>query len=429
MEPATETQELLARIKLGHFERRRLTDPDPGGSAPPRLAVLPFRILGPDPVPTYLADGLVEDIVCMFAGLREPVVISSHSTRALRDQELDLTSIGSAFSARYIVSGVVRRAANRLRLSVELAEAASGEVLWKQNFDIEEAQIFDVHDQIVARVVHYLAPRVQAAELRRISRMRPENLGAYHRLLQARELIFDLDRTSFDRAGELLSEAISLDPEYANTHVALCDWCSLRLGQGWSPDPASDAQMLDRAARTAIRRDPENAHALVMLGHNRTLLDLDYDEALALFDRALAAAPNDATVLIMSSPTFAFSGQPAEAVRRAERALSLSPQDSFAFRIHHFLSIAHFFNSNFAEAEHWGRESLAHNQNYTSNLRLLACILVERGKLGEARTLAARAMALQPNFRVRPAVERYVSRDEAWRRKYGDNLIAAGVPP
>jgi DNA-binding SARP family transcriptional activator/TolB-like protein/predicted Zn-dependent protease len=429
MEPAAETQELLARIKLGHFERPRLTDPDPGGRAPPRLAVLPFRILGPDPVPIYFADGLVEDIVCMFAALHEPVVISSNSTRALRDHDLDVVSVGITFSARYVVCGAFRRAGTRLRLSAELVEAATGEVLWKQNFDTEEARIFDAHDHIVARVVHCLAPRVQAAELRRISRMRPENVGAYHLLLQARESIFALERTSFDRAGELLNEAISLDPGYANTHVALSSWCSLRLGQGWSPDPAADARMLDSAARTAIRRDPGNAHAMAMLGHYRTLLEQDYTGALTLFDKALAEAPNDATVLTMSSPTFAFMGQPAEALRRAERALSLSPQDSFAFRIHHFLSIAHYFSGNYAEAEHWGRESSRQNPNYTSNLRLLACILVERGKLEEARTLAARAMALQPSFRVQPAVARYPSLDEARRRMYGNNLIAAGIPP
>jgi tetratricopeptide (TPR) repeat protein len=147
-----------------------------------------------------------------------------------------------------------------------------------------------------------------------------------------------------------------------------------------------------------------------------------------LFERALEVAPNDATVWTMSSPTFAFTGKPDEAIRRGERALSLSPRDPFAFRIYHFLSLAHFFNGTYVDAERWGRESLRTNPNYTSNLRMTVCILVELGKLAEARALAARAMQIQPGFRVSPAVARFASRDQAARQIYRNNLLTAGIP-
>jgi DNA-binding SARP family transcriptional activator/Tfp pilus assembly protein PilF len=436
MEPSQETQALLARIKLGEFDPRpgteaivsRGSDIVPDAHRPPRLAVLPFRIVGLNQVPPYFMDGLVEDIVCSLAGLREPEVVSSNSTRAMREGEIDLYSIGAALDVRYIVSGLLRPFGDRLRLSVELAEAATGTVLWKHNHDTEEARLFDVHDTIVANVVNLLAPRVHQAELQRIRRVRPDNLSAYHRMLQARELIFELKEGSFDRAGDLLREAIALDPAYANSHVTLAHWCSLRLGQGWSPDRAADALELDAAARTALRLDPGNAHAMVLLGHNRTLLEHDYAEALSLFEQALRVAPNDATVWTLSSPTFAFIGNANEAIRRGERALSLSPRDPFAFRIYHFLSLAHFFGGFYDQAEVWGREALRANPNYTSNLRLLACVLVQRDKLAEARGLAARAMQIQPGFRVGPAVARLASRDEKARAIYANNLLAAGIP-
>lgn len=429
MEPSVETQELLARIKLGEFDAaQRVTEVVPDTNEPPRVAVLPFRVIGPQQVPAYFLDGMVEDIVCSLSGLREPEVISSNSTRALRDNDADLATIGRMLGVRYIVSGMLRPFGDKLRLSVELAEATTGTVLWKHNHDAEETRLADAHDTIVANVVNLLAPRVHQAELRRIRRARPENLSAYHLVLQARELIFDLKESSFDRAGVLLREAITLDPEYASSHVTLSHWCSLRLGQGWSPDRGADALTLAVSARTALRHDPSNAHAMALLGHNRTLLDQDYTEALSLFERALEVAPNDATVWTMSGPTFAFIGNPAEAIRRSERALTLSPRDPFSFRIHHFLSLAHFFKGSSDEAEHWGRESLRTNPNYTSNLRMLACILVEQGKLAEARALAARAMQIQPGFRVGPAVARYASRDPQIRQIYGKNLLEAGIP-
>jgi TolB-like protein len=373
-------------------------------------------------------DGLVEDIVCLLAGMREPEVISSNSTRTLRGSDIDLAGVGRMLGVRYVVSGLMRPIGDKLRLSVELADVTTGAVLWKHNHDAEEAHLFDVHDTIVANVVHLLAPRVHQAELRRIRLARPEHLGAYHLMLQARELMFELKQGSFDQAGALLRQAIALDPEYANSHVTLSHWCSLRLGQGWSPDRSTDAHTLDASIRTALRHDPSNAHAMALLGHNRTLLDQDYAAALALFDRALEAAPNDAMVWTMSSPTFAFTGNSGEAIRRSERALSLSPRDPFAFRIYHFLSLAHFFNGTYADAERWGRECLRTNPNYTSNLRMTACILVEQGKLAEARTLAARAMQIQPGFRVTPAVARFASGDQARRQIYRNNLLAAGIP-
>ncbi len=429
MEPSLETQELLARIKLGNFDTKRIADVVPEDISPPRLAVLPFRAIGPRDVPAYFMDGLVEDIVCLLAGLREPEVVSSNSTRTLRDSDIDLASIGRMLGVRYLVSGLMRPIGDKLRLSVELADATTGAVLWKYNYDVEEARLFDVHDNIVANIVHLLTPRVHQAELRRIRLARPEHLGAYHLMLQARELIFELKQNSFDRAGQLLQEAIALDPDYPNIYVTLAHWCSLRLGQGWSPDRSADALTLDTSMHTALRLDPDNARAMALLGHNRTLLDQDYPEALSLFARALEIAPNDPAVWTMSSPTFAFIGNPSEAIRRADRALTLSPRDPFAFRIYHFLSLAHFFNGTYADAEHWGRESLRANPNYTSNLRMLACILVEQGKRAEARALAERAMQLQPDFRVNAAVARFASRDQAKRQIYGNSLLAAGIPP
>ena len=135
----------------------------------------------------------------------------------------------------------------------------------------------------------------------------------------------------------MLRRAIGLDPGYGPTHAALANWYSLRIGQGWSPDAEADARSLETMARLAIGLDTDGGRALAMLGHNRTILLREYDEALALFERALDASPNDAETLMWSSPTFAYLGDPAEAVRRAERAIALSPQDPFMFRYEHFL--------------------------------------------------------------------------------------------
>lgn len=428
MEPSAETQALLARIKLGQPATAApvaaRADPDP----PPRVAILPFRSIGPEQMPSYLADGLMEDMVDMLASMREPVVISSNSTRGMRDTGMGLAEIGKVLGVRYVVSGTIRPAAHGMRLSVELADTEDGSALWRLTHQADPARPFDLHDTVAANIVQQLAPHVHRAELRRMQRMRPEHLGAYHLTQRAREIIFDLDRATFDQARDLLRQAIELEPGHPSAHVTLSDWFSLRMGQGWSENPGADRDALEQAARTALRHDPTNALSMAMLGHQRTLTARDYTGALNYFDRALSLAPNDAAVLTLSAPTFAFMGDPAETIRRAERAMVLSPRDLFAFRIQHFRSIGHFYRGELEAAEHFGRQALSTNPNYTSNLRMLACVLVECGRLEEARDMAARAMAIQPGFRVGPAVREYVSLDKQIRRRYRDNLLAAGIP-
>lgn len=443
MEPSAPTRELVASIKMGQLDPAATTAGDPASaplpvaSAPPRsmagagaptVAILPFRVLGPETVPDYFADGLIEDTVCTLATLREPVVMSSNSTRKLRGTDYAPPEIGEKLGVSYLVSGTVRRSKDQLRLSVELSEASSSTVLWARAYQTTESQLFTAQDEIAASIAHTLVPRMRDAELRRSRGQRPEDMSAYQLLLQARELAFTLDRPAFERAGDLLVRATGLDPGYAPTHTSLADWYSIRLGQGWSPDPGSDLRELEAMARVAIGIDSGNGRALAMLGHNRTILMRRYDEAVTLLDRALEAAPNDAETLLWSSPTFAYLGDPEEAVRRAERAIALSPHDPYLFRYEHFLCVAHYAAGDYEAAAHWGMSSHDRNPHYTSNLRMTAAALVGLDRLDEARGLADIVMAIQPGFRVSSFIDRQPFRDDVRRGAYGRQLIRAGLP-
>ncbi|HXP04849.1 MAG TPA: BTAD domain-containing putative transcriptional regulator [Stellaceae bacterium] len=165
MEPSAATQDLVVNIKQGHFDSPAQPIQPAGGSpatAMPRagapiVAVLPFRSIGPDSMPSYFADGVVEDTVRMLATLREPVVISTNSTREFRDY--DLREVGRRLGVQYVVSGTVRTAGSRLRLSVELAEVADGSVLWSNAYDTAEPLFFEAQDDIASSIVRVLVPR------------------------------------------------------------------------------------------------------------------------------------------------------------------------------------------------------------------------------------------------------------------------------
>jgi adenylate cyclase len=242
--------------------------------------------------------------------------------------------------------------------------------------------------------------------LQRIRGKHADSLTAYDLVLQARELMFQLTRAASDHAGALLRRAVEISPDYSAAHAAIAAWESLRVGQGWSEDPLSAAAALDVAARNALRLDAYNAQAL--------------------FEHALQAAPNDASAWTWSSPTSAYLGDGADAVKRAETALRLSPRDPFAFRIHCFLSLAHYTNGSFEEAAHWGQLSMQENPRYTAGLRAAAASFVAVGRKSEARAIGTSIRALEPSFRADPA--RLLWCDPQQREQYSQHLIEAGLP-
>jgi DNA-binding SARP family transcriptional activator len=439
MEPSAPTLALVAEIKQGHFDHApprsaqaavsigsaHVALPNTGA---PVVAILPFRPIGPDPVPAFFAEGFVDDTVRILANLREPVVISSNSTLQFRGGDVDFREVGRRLGAQYLVSGTVRMAGRQLRLSVELADASTGIVLWSRAYGGSEPLFFQAQDNIAESVARTLVPRLRDAELRRSRAHGPEELAAYHLLLQARELTFRLERSAFERAGELLRLAIDRDPGYAAARAAAADWYSLRIGQRWSPDPEADMRALEAMARAAVAMDSSNGRALALLGHNLTILHRDYDEALALIDRGLEASPNDAEAMIWSSPTYAYVGETAQAVRRAERAVALSPEDPFMFRYEHFLGIAHYAAGNFEEAAYWGNRSARANPHYTSNLRMTSAALVGLDRAREARPLVEKILELEPGFRVSPLIARHAFRDTKLRETFGRQLVEAGLP-
>lgn len=402
------------------------TRPRNGGV--PVVAVMPLRVDAADSELEAFANGVLEGVVGGLARLREPVVISADSTRQFKGSGLPPKELGERLGAGYVASGSLRRHGGKMRLNISLAEADTAHVLWQRNFDLLDDTSLETEDLIAAVIAHSLAPSVNEAELRRGRRQAAGDRAAYHLLLEARLLIFRMERESFDHAGDLLRRVIAMDPGMASAYVTLADWHSLRVGQGWSPDREADSRALTEAVESAVHLDASNARALALLGHNQTILHRHYSTALNLFERALEAAPNDAEAWMWTAPTFAWMGEGAESVRRAERAIRLSPFDPLRFRYEHFLSIGHYAAGEFEQAATWGLRSKEANPHYTSNLRMTAASLAALGDVQRARDVATQVLRLDPTFRVGPLIANQAFMDDRQRQTFGERLIEAGLP-
>jgi TolB-like protein/Tfp pilus assembly protein PilF len=362
--------------------------------------VLPFRNLQPGPEDSYIADGVVEEIVHALAGLKELFVISRTSTLGFAGPTLDTRSVSRELGVRNVLHGSVRRYGEWLRIGAELSDPETGEVIASNQYDGRVSDLFELQTRVAVQVARTIVPQVHERELRRAMRKPPENRTAYDLLLEALRCLYRLDLEAHTRARDLLEKAICLDPDYALPYTYMAYWHIFRVGEGWSSDPSADAYEAARVAAAAIERDRNDALALAIFGHVQSFLMKDYASAIDHFDRAIEAGPNCALAWTMSSATYGYLGEGAIAVERAERGLSLSPLDAHVFWHEAILAQAYYVNGQHEQAVTWAKKAAGHNALAIFNLRTLAASLVALGRQEEARRCAERLIGVQPKFRL-----------------------------
>ena len=429
----------LGFLRLKNFERPvrayALSSPNSSRTRPrwlrgsrPSIAVLPFVEHGVPSEQTYFGDGVVEDIVGGLASLQDLFVISRNSTLKYRDRATDLSLIGNELGVRYIFSGSIRRTNKQIRMSAELADAETLGVLWTDRVSGDLSDLFAVQDRLTERVIQTIAPNIYGAEIRRVARKRTENFDAYDCTLRGLDLLYRLTVREFDQAHEMFQKAIELDESYAVPYALTSAWHSIRVNQGWSPEPSSDFAAVQQFAAAALERDPLDIWALSLSGHLRALLFRDFETALVLFDRATRASPNSALAWARSSGTFSYMGNPAEGRHRAEKALQLSPFDPQNFFTYTVLAIAAYTQGDYEYAVLSARRAYAENPRYTANIRFLAASLAASGSLDEAREIGRVLLQLEPRFRARKFAEGYAYRDPERRENLAKHLLLAGLP-
>ena len=213
----------------------------------PSIAVLPFTNLSGDPEQEYFADGVVEDIITALSHVPRLFVIARNSTFSYKRHLPTIREVGYQLGVRYVLEGSIRRADTRLRISAQLIEADTEQHLWADHFDGQAQDLFELQDQITAGVIGAIMPQLVAAEVERAKSKRPENLTAYDLYLRALPAVREMTHEGNDRAIELVSRALGIEPDYA-VAAGLGAWAyTLRVAQGWQIDAAAERR---RGVRT-----------------------------------------------------------------------------------------------------------------------------------------------------------------------------------
>jgi TolB-like protein/DNA-binding SARP family transcriptional activator len=394
----------------------------------PSIAVLPFRNLTGDPAHHFVAEGLVEDLIEALSRVPNFFVISRLSTLAFRNQERHPREIGDVLGVRYVLSGSMRILDDRLRLTIELTDTQLGAALWLSKLDEQFADLFEVQDRLCEMIVRKVAPYLHAAEMNRIRIKRPDSLEAYDLFLRAQENIHNSSRAAFEMSEALFDAAIAKDPHYAAALAWRAYWHVLRVGQGWSPDPADDATQADYFARVAIECNSMEPMALAVHGLVASYLYKDFDLAFRRFEAALRINANAAPAWMWSAAAHAWMGNGPRAIEEINKAMALSPYDPLMYAYNAYASIAYLVDGQYQRAIECALRSLRENRTYTAAHRLLVIALVLANREDEARASARRLLELEPGLTVASFRRRYPGSASPHADLFCDALATAGLP-
>ncbi len=328
VEPARETLELRRQIAEDESYPVKI-EIAPGEPAQfqskdrlPSIAVLPFANLGDDPAQSYFSDGVTEDIITELSRWRLLSVQSRSASFRYRGAAADMRQIARDLNVRYIVEGSVRRMVERIRISVQLIDAETGNHVWAERYDRELAEIFAVQDQVVRTIVSTLVGRVEVAAVEKVRRKPPASLVAYECVLKGNALRWD-DPIEAAEATRLFAKAIELDPGYGFAHSMLANMYSRK----WGDDPSNSDAALQEAyelAKRAVELDSNESTCFAMLGQV-CLLRRSYDVALQYMRRAIEINPNNQWNAADMGFVLVYVGQVEAALECFKRAKEIDP--------------------------------------------------------------------------------------------------------
>ena len=302
----------------------------------PSLAVLPFETMGGDPEQRYFSDGIVEDLITEMSRSQCITIASRSASFVYRDDDVDVREVGSALGVDFVLEGSLRRLGERIRITVQLIEAANGHHLWAERYDRTLTEIFDIQDEIVATIVTTLSGELASAALGQAHQRMPGDWRAYDHYLVARHASQQARTLKNLMTVKAAAErAIAIDPHYAPGIGMLANatrWLATLTCFG---DTVAITETFKRAyalAEKAYDIEPTDAQTLRALGWCH-ILARDYAEAERCLQRAYAINPHDGDVIMGWVTALVYLGRPGEAValaRQTIRRLTTFP-DYFLF--------------------------------------------------------------------------------------------------
>ena len=398
---------------------------------PPRLSiiVLPFANIGGDSEQDYFVDGVTESLTTDLSRIRGSFVIARNTAFTYRGKAFDVTQIGRELNVRYALEGSVQRSGNRMRINAQLIDAQSGSHLWAERFERPVTDLFEMQDEIVARIANTLNAQLIAAEARRAERApTPDSLDLYFQgeAWVNKGVTFE----NLTKARAFFERALALDPANVDAIAGMAQVEANFAISLSTDDKAARFAAAEASATKALSLAPDHALAHLTLGMvlgftNRAI------QGIAEYERALALDRNMAGAHSLIGQNKLFIGHAEESEAHVLEALRLSPRDPWAYIWLLTAGFAACLLGRNEEAASWFRRSIEANRNFALCHFIYGTVLANIGRMDEARSELAAGLALDPGFTI-ANFQSAVSSDNLvyleQRSRIIDDMRRAGIP-
>lgn len=364
---------------------------DSGPLPAERIAVLPFVNISPDPADEYFADGMTEELITSLSLVKGLKVIARTSVMNYKRKEKNISEIGRELGVGTIVEGSIRKAADRIRVTVQVIDVNSEEHLWASNYDAKLDDVFTVQSDIAGKVAGSLPGALPAAKTASILKD-TDDVNAYMNYLQGRELMYDKLEDPLRQSLQFFEHAVERDPRFARAYVGMAQsYASLGLAgfMPWRDSIDTSKAFLNKAL--SVNPDLAEAHSI------RSLLAYMADEPFEVMEaearKAIEINPNEAQAYMQLAQVMPLLGKRLDWVRLLETAYQLDPLSA---RIIELLSGAYAYNGRDADLLGLLRRTV-HLQPLNSH-RWMWVYYATKGNYEEAAKEVAALEALEPTW-------------------------------
>jgi adenylate cyclase len=393
----------------------------------PSLAVLPFDNMSGDVEQEYFSDGITEDIITALSRLRWLFVIARNSTFTYKGQAVDITEVGRELGVRYVLEGSVRKSGQRVRVTAQLIEAATGNHIWAERYDRHLADIFDLQDELTEAISAQVNAELAESERQQARKKSPNNLDTWELYQRAQWHHNKYTREGIAEARRLYKLATERAPEFASAYAGLALVIMSEELIDHSLDRLAKLKQSLSHSEKAVALDGRDSIAQYALGRICILLG-NQDRAIAALEKSIELNPSSAMSYYGLGHALVWFARAEEAIPLCTRAIRFSPHDPQLWAFYQVRSIAHSLIGEFELAIADAKASIhAKSNEFTPHL-MLAVAFILTGRREEARVACERACELKPNLDVQFLSSRMGSLYPPYLEKFLNALGQAGLP-
>jgi len=391
----------------------------------PSIAVLPFVNMSGDSGQEYFSDGLTEQIINGLCKVFDLFVIARNSSFAYKRKSVNIQQVGKELGVRYVLEGSVQKAGDRVRITAQLIDAATGYHLWSENFDRDLSDIFALQDEITLKIIGALQIKLTWGEQARLWEGGTTSIQAFDKFMRGVDCFFRFCEKDNKQARNFFKEAINIDKDYPMAYIALGYTYLNDLAYGWSKSPIESFEHMEKNAEKALALNDSIDLAHSLLGFIY-LLKRQYEEAIKAGERAIELNPNGADAHVTLGLILIFSDKIESAIKLLKRALRLNPipQPYYYF----YLALAYQNIRQHEKAIELCKKALIGNPDLLLPYLTLVASYSSLDRTEDARKAVEEILRIQPDFSLEYFAKTLPLINQERLDKYISVLRKAGLP-